>query len=60
MTAEHPKVAAARAEAAKLRERLDDAAAEYSAGNLSASMLGKVENDLTPKIKAAEKRGERQ
>jgi hypothetical protein len=56
LSAEHPEAAAARAEAAELRQRLDDAAAEYSAGNVSASMLGKVEADLMPKIKQAEKR----
>jgi hypothetical protein len=54
--AEHPEAVEPRAEAAELRERLDDAAAEYSAGRLSASMLGKVEAELVPKIKAAEKR----
>jgi site-specific DNA recombinase len=56
LTAEHPEAVAARAEAAELRQRLDDAASEYSAGNLSASMLGKVEGELVPLIKAAEKR----
>lgn len=56
VSAEHPEAVEAREEAARLRQRLDDAAAEYSAGNLSASMLGKVENDLTTQIKAAEKR----
>jgi site-specific DNA recombinase len=54
--AEHPEATAARAEAAELRERLDAAAAEYSAGKVSASMLGKVEAELVPQIKAAEKR----
>lgn len=56
LTAEHPEAVAARAEATEFRQRLDDAAAEYSAGNVSASMLGKVEAELVPRIKAAEKR----
>jgi site-specific DNA recombinase len=56
LTAEHPETAAAPADAAKLRQRLDDAAAEYSAGNVTAIMLGKVEKELVPQIKAAEKR----
>jgi site-specific DNA recombinase len=54
--AEHSEATQARAEAAELRERLDAAAGEYSAGNVSASMLGKVEAELVPRIKAAEKR----
>ena len=56
LSADHPEAAAAHAEAARLRQRLDDAAAEYSAGNVSASMLGKVEADLLPQIKQAERR----
>jgi site-specific DNA recombinase len=56
LTAQHPEATQARAEAAELRQRLDDAAGEYSAGNVSASMLGKVEAELVPRIKAAEKR----
>jgi len=56
LAAEHPDTTEARSEAAELRQRLDDAAAEYGAGNISTAMLGKVEADLTPKIKAAEKR----
>jgi site-specific DNA recombinase len=56
LTAEHPEAAAARTEAAELRQRLDDASSEYSAGNVSASMLGRVEAELLPRIKAAEKR----
>jgi hypothetical protein len=54
--AEHPEATQARAEAAALRQRLDAAAGEYGAGNLSASMLGKVEAELVPQIKSAEKR----
>jgi site-specific DNA recombinase len=54
--AEDPDAVEARAEAARLRKLLDDAALEYGAEKISASMLGKVEADLTPKIKAAEKR----
>jgi site-specific DNA recombinase len=54
--AEHPEATHARAEAAELRQRLDDAAAEYSAGRVSAGMLGKVEAELVRQIKAAEKR----
>jgi site-specific DNA recombinase len=49
-------VAAARTEAAELRERMDDATSEFTAGNLKAATLGKIEADLEPKIKAAEKR----
>jgi len=56
VSAEQPEVAAAREEAVVLRKRLDDAAVEYSKGDLSAAMLGKVEAELVPKIKAAEKR----
>jgi site-specific DNA recombinase len=56
VTAEHPEVAAARTEAAELRERMDDATSEFTAGNLKAATLGKIEADLEPKIKAAEKR----
>jgi site-specific DNA recombinase len=56
LAAEHPDAAEARAEAAELHERLDAAAAEYSAGRLSASMLGKVEADLVPRVRQAERR----
>jgi site-specific DNA recombinase len=56
MGAEHPEAVEARAEADELRKRLDDFTAEATAGRLSAARLGKIEADLTPKIKAAEKR----
>jgi site-specific DNA recombinase len=56
LTAEHPEAAAARAEADELRERLDDFTAEATAGRLSAARLGKVEAELVPRIKAAERR----
>jgi site-specific DNA recombinase len=56
LAAEHPDAAEARAEATELHERLDAAAAEYSAGRISASMLGKVEADLVPRVRQAERR----
>jgi DNA invertase Pin-like site-specific DNA recombinase len=54
--AENPDAVEARAEAAEMRQRLDGAADKYAAGEISPSMLAKVEANLTPKIKAAEKR----
>jgi site-specific DNA recombinase len=53
--AEDPDAVEARAEAAELRGRLDEVAEECTAGRMTASMLGRVEAELTPKIKAAEK-----
>jgi site-specific DNA recombinase len=56
MAAEHPEAAHERAEARQLRARLDEVAAECAAGRVSAAMLGKVEAELVPKIKAADRR----
>jgi site-specific DNA recombinase len=55
--AEHPDAIEARAEAAEMRERISDAADKFAAGEISSSTLAKVEANLTPKIRAAEKRG---
>jgi site-specific DNA recombinase len=56
LTAENPEAAEARAEAAELRERLNEAAATYAAGEISTGMLTKIEARLLPEIKAAERR----
>jgi hypothetical protein len=56
LTAQHPEAAAARAEAAELRQRHDDAIGEFTAGALSAATLAKIEADLGSRIKAADKR----
>ncbi|MGH8239741.1 MAG: recombinase family protein, partial [Steroidobacteraceae bacterium] len=47
-------------EARVLRARLDDAIAEYTAGNLSAGSLAAVEKQLLPMITDLEKRGQRE
>ena len=44
-------------EAANLQRQLDDAITEFTAGNLTAATLGRIEADLLPKIADAEKRG---
>jgi hypothetical protein len=56
ITAEAPEAAEARAEAVELRARLDSAVAEFTAGELSAGTLAKVEADLEPRIAEAERR----
>lgn len=53
---DEPAVAEARADAAQLRQRLEDAVGEFTAGNLSATTLARVEGDLLPKIEACERR----
>lgn len=49
------RVKEAQALAAELRQRLDDAAKEYSEGRISLSMLSNVEQRLTPQIEQASK-----
>jgi site-specific DNA recombinase len=51
-----PEVEAARIEAQQLRERLDGAVEQFTAGELSAATLAKVEADLEPKIRDADRR----
>lgn len=54
-----PAVVAAMAEVEDLRRRLDDAVDEFTAGRISAGLMGRVEAELTPQIKAAEARARR-
>jgi len=54
--AEHPDAVKARAEAAEMRQRINDAADKFASGQISSSTLAKIETNLTPKIRAAEKR----
>lgn len=54
--APNPDVATARAEAAEMRARIDDAVDRFTAGKLTATTLGRIEADLLPKIEAAERR----
>jgi site-specific DNA recombinase len=49
-----PEVIAARDELAGLRSQMDQAFAEFTAGRMTAALLGRVEADLEPRIKAAE------
>jgi DNA invertase Pin-like site-specific DNA recombinase len=53
-----PPIAAseALAEAAALRAQLDDAYSAFRAGDLSATLLGRAEADLAPKVADAERR----
>jgi site-specific DNA recombinase len=54
--AEHPDAIEARADAAEMRGRINDAADKFAAGEISSSTLAKIETNLAPKIRAAEKR----
>jgi hypothetical protein len=54
--AEHPDTIEARAEAAEMRQRINDAADKFAGGEISSAVLARVEATLTPKIRAAEKR----
>ena len=56
LTAEAPEAKQARAEAAKLRRRLDKALDQFTDGKLSAGMLAKAEAKLKPQIEDAERR----
>jgi len=49
------RVKEAQALVAELRQRLDDAAKEYSEGRISLSMLSTIEQRLTPQIEQASK-----
>ena len=51
-----PDVIEARVEITDLRRRLDDAADKYTAGELSADMLSRVEGRLRSEIAEAERR----
>ncbi|HEX6498704.1 MAG TPA: recombinase family protein [Micromonosporaceae bacterium] len=53
------EVTAARAEVAELRARLDAAADQYAAGQISAATLARVEAQLTPRIDEAQRRAVR-
>jgi site-specific DNA recombinase len=50
-----PAVARAREDAAALQGRLDDAIREFTAGNITAATLAKIEVDLGARIAAAER-----
>jgi site-specific DNA recombinase len=54
--AEHPEATEQRRLAAELRGRIGDAADRFAAGEISSSTLAKIEANLTPKVRAAEKR----
>lgn len=51
-----PATEAAMREAVELRQRLDDATTEFTAGRLSAATLARIEGELLPKIQDAERR----
>ena len=52
-----PHAAEALTEAAEVRQQLNDAIAEFTAGRLTAATLGRIEDDLLPRITDAERRG---
>jgi site-specific DNA recombinase len=54
--AEHPEATEQRRLAAELRGRVADAADKFAGGEISSAVLARVEANLTPKIRAAEKR----
>lgn len=51
-----PAVDEARGRAVALQERLDEAVAEFRAGNLSAALLGRLEAELVVEVAEAERR----
>lgn len=55
VTSPDPAVEGARRELGRLRAQLDDAVGEFTAGNLTASTLGRIEADLLGKIADAER-----
>jgi hypothetical protein len=56
LAAESPDTKKSRADATKLRGRLDRAIERYTEGKLSANTLAKIEADLEPRIADAERR----
>jgi site-specific DNA recombinase len=50
-----PEVSVAQAAVAELQDRLEAAVNEYTAGNLTAATLARIEGDLLPRIAEAEK-----
>lgn len=52
---EAPAAGEARERAVRLRGRLDEAVAEYRAGNLSAALLGRLEAELAGEVAEAER-----
>ena len=55
LTAPDPEAVAARGEATELRQRLDDAVAQFTDGKLSGATLANIEAALKPRIAAAER-----
>lgn len=54
-----PAVTAAQARAAELQARLDDALAQFVAGDISGALLARAEADLKPRITDAEREARR-